>query len=153
MSPVIISIVEGHGEVEAVPLLIRRIALEQCVPPVSVITPRPIRVSRSKLVQPGELERAVTLALHQIDGDGAVVVVLDADDDGPATIGPVLLARAQVMAASRANVPVRVVIAKAEFEAWFLAAAISLRGRRGLPEDLQPPDAPESKRDAKRLVE
>jgi len=45
-----------------------------------------------------------------------------------------------------------VVIAKCEFEAWFLAAAESLRGRRGLPPNLQPPPDPESVRDAKRWL-
>ncbi len=43
-----------------------------------------------------------------------------------------------------------VVIAKCEFEAWFLAAAESLWGRRGLPSTLAPPPDPESVRDAKR---
>jgi hypothetical protein len=36
-----------------------------------------------------------------------------------------------------------------EYEAWFLAAAESLRGRRGLPSDLEAPATPEAFRDAK----
>jgi len=36
-----------------------------------------------------------------------------------------------------------------EFESWFLASARSLRGRRGLPQDLEPPDQPEEIRGAK----
>lgn len=42
-----------------------------------------------------------------------------------------------------------VIVAKYEFEAWFLAAAESLSGRRGLAADLVSPDDPESVRDAK----
>jgi hypothetical protein len=149
MLPRIISVVEGQGEIEAVPLLIRRIAYEYCVPPIPVETPTAIRISRSKVIKPGELERAVTLGTYQLAGAGAVLVVLDADDDCPAVVGPQLLARAQAIAAPRGNVPVSIVIAKAEFEAWFLAAAVSLRGIRGLAADLTPPAEPESKRDAK----
>jgi hypothetical protein len=45
--------------------------------------------------------------------------------------------------------PVAVVLAKREFESWFVAAAESLAGRVGLPADLQAPGAPESIRGAK----
>lgn len=41
------------------------------------------------------------------------------------------------------------VLAKCEFEAWFLAAAESLRGRRGLAHDLQSPVDPEAVQGAK----
>lgn len=40
-------------------------------------------------------------------------------------------------------------IAKNEFEAWFLAAAESLRGKSGLKDDIYPPDDPEAIRNAK----
>jgi hypothetical protein len=51
--------------------------------------------------------------------------------------------------AARADRAIGVVLAMREYEAWFLAAAASLRGQRGLPDDLAPPAAPESLRDAK----
>lgn len=86
-------IVEGHGEVEAVPVLIRRIAA--AVDPTLVLRiPHPIRIPRSRLVKPGELERAVELAARQVGARGAVLVVLDADDDCPAQRAPELLGRA-----------------------------------------------------------
>lgn len=47
------------------------------------------------------------------------------------------------------NLPIAVVLAKREFEAWFLAAAESIRGRRGLRNDIHSPDDPEAIRDAK----
>jgi hypothetical protein len=42
-----------------------------------------------------------------------------------------------------------VVVAKSEFESWFLAAASSLVGHRGLPDSLDGPPDPEAMRDAK----
>jgi hypothetical protein len=44
---------------------------------------------------------------------------------------------------------VAVVLAKREYEAWFLAAAKSLRGTRGLRADMEPPTDPEGIRGAK----
>ena len=41
------------------------------------------------------------------------------------------------------------VLAEREFEAWGLAAARSLRGWRGLPDDLEPPSDPQAVRGAK----
>lgn len=46
--------------------------------------------------------------------------------------------------AFRFNLTVSVVIAKKEYEAWFLAAAKSLAGQRGLSDQLDPPLDPES---------
>lgn len=37
-----------------------------------------------------------------------------------------------------------VVLAVREYEAWLVAAASSLRGRSGLPDDLEPPPDPEA---------
>lgn len=48
-------IVEGEGDVAAVPLLIRRIAAE-LYPELAIDTPRPIRVHRNQVVQPDKLE-------------------------------------------------------------------------------------------------
>jgi hypothetical protein len=141
----IASIVEGHGEVETLPLLIRRIAAS-LDPALTVATPPPLRVPKNRLLKPGELERAVLLAAGKAGGTGAVLILLDSDDDCPAHLGPALLQRATQ---ARGDVRLAVVIAKREFEAWFLAAAPSLRGQRGLPADLQPPPDPEAIRGAK----
>jgi hypothetical protein len=138
-------IVEGHGEIDAVPIAIRRIA-QHLDPGLVVKIHQPFRVPRNKLVKEGELERAVELAARRAGKDGAVFIVLDSDDECPATLGPALLARARKV---RSDLPVSVVLAKREFEAWFLAAAESLRGRRGLADDLDGPPDPESIRGAK----
>lgn len=138
----IASIVTGEGEIEAVPLLIRRIAHE-LAPGLHVHAPRPQRVPESRLVKPGELERRVEFAARQAPG---VLVVLDCDDGCPAQEGPALLRRAQAV---RPSVPVEVVLARREFETWFLAAAESLAGRRGLLDTLVAPPEPEAIRGAK----
>jgi hypothetical protein len=44
---------------------------------------------------------------------------------------------------------ISVIMAKLEYEAWFLAAAESLRGKRGLPSDLKITADPEYICDAK----
>ena len=138
-------IVEGHGEVEAVPVVVRRIAERES--PLSVVQIlRPIRISKGRLVKAGELERAVELAARITGHPGGVLVVLDSDDDCPAEQGPALLARA---VEARSDRPIGVVLAKREFEGWLLAAAESLRGQRGLPDNLQPPADPEAIRGAK----
>lgn len=141
----IIAIVEGDGEVEAVPALIRRYAaLDRWRRPIEVL--HPLRTPASKLKRPGELERTVTLAARKLAGPGGILVVLDSEDDCPALLGPALLARIR---APRADLPSAVVLAHREFEAWFLGAASSLASRRGLRPDLASHPAPESVRGCK----
>lgn len=142
-------IVEGHGEREAVPVVIRRLAASLDAT-LALHIPHPIRIPKSRLLKPGELERAVDLAARRIAGDGAVLVLLDSDDDCPAQLGPELLQRAL---SARSDVSLAVVIAKREFESWFLAAADSLRGHRGLAADLGPPPDPEAIRGAKEWLD
>lgn len=138
-------IVEGHGEVGALPVLLRRLR-DVLVPEAILEVGKPIRVPRSSLVIPEELKRYVELAARQIDEDGGILIVIDADDDLPCELGPTLLEHAQE---SRPDRRISVVIANREYEAWFLAAAESIRGRRGLASDISPPDDPEAIRDAK----
>src|SRR3954463_16673800 len=137
-------IVEGDGDVEAVPIAIRRIVQE--IAPDLALKIHPIRAPRTKLIKPDELERSVELAARRAGRSGAILVILDSDDDCPATLGPELLRRAR---RARADLPISVVLAKREFEAWFLASARSLRGLRGLAGDLEPPPDPETIRGAK----
>ncbi len=138
-------IVEGHGEVEAVPVLIRRLASE-ADPSLSVRIPPPIRIPKSRLMKEGELEKAVELIARKVAPGGAVLVLLDSDEDCPATLGPNLLSRVRD---ARGDLPAAVVLAKQEYEAWFLAAARSLRGQRQLRADLAEPAEPEAVRGAK----
>lgn len=141
----IASIVEGHGGCEAVPILIRRIA-QTLEPGLTPLVQPLLRVPGSRLAKQGEIERAVELAARKNSGQGAILVLLDCDDGCPAEDAPELLKRAS---AARTDLPVSVVLAKREYEAWFLAAAESLRGQRGLPPDLVGPPEPEKIRAAK----
>ena len=138
-------IVEGHSEAQSVPVLIRRIAAELC-PELVIDILRPNRVHKDKVIKIDELEREVELTARKINRQGAIFIILDSDGDCPAELGPALLHRASQ---AHSDLPIAVVIAKNEFEAWFLAAAESLRGRRGLKNDIHPPNDPEAVRDAK----
>lgn len=138
-------VVEGHGEVDAVPSLVRRIVFQHD-PTIYVHCARTVRRPKGTLLKEGELERAVWLAFENNQRQGPVIVVIDADDDCPADLGPKLAARAASVAR---GLPVSVILPQREFETWFLAAAASLAGIRGLREDLVPPDNPESIQGAK----
>jgi len=80
---------------------------------------------------------------------GGVLVLIDADTDCAAQLGPELLARASSVAGS---IPVEVVPAVKELEAWFLAALTSLSGQRGIRADAEAPSNPESVRGAKEAL-
>jgi hypothetical protein len=140
---VIVPLVEGFAEVESVPELLRRLLWADGIFDINVATP--FRVKRNKVVKPGEIERAVTLAVNARVGARAAIIILDADDDCPCRLGPALLARAD----AASTVPTAVVLACREYECWLLGAKESLRGTRGIREDASTPPNPESIRDGK----
>jgi hypothetical protein len=140
----IASIVEGDGEVRALPKLLHRIAGDLGV--AGLLTPNPMRIPRGKLTYADGIEREVSAIAARVRDSGGVLVVLDADRDCPAKLGPELLARAR---SARPDKRVTVVLPKHEFEAWFLAAAPSIAGQHGFPADFQRPDDPEAPRDCK----
>ena len=133
---------EGHGEVEALPLLIRRIFSEFRPGVYPVVNP-PSRVKAGSFVNDQDyFHKYVTLAAAKAaQGGGMVLILLDCEDDCPATLGPRLLADAQAV---RTDIKYAVALAHREYETWFLAAADSLRGCAGLSTELVPPKNPES---------
>jgi hypothetical protein len=141
------SIVEGHGEVEAVSALLYRIAASVQFEGLLRVNP-PIRVKAGAFLNDKiYFHKQVTLATAKAtQAGGSVLILLDCEDDCPGTLGPDLLQRARAV---RANVDIFVALAYREYETWFITAARSLRGRRGLPPDLDPPAKPESIRNAK----
>lgn len=145
-------IVEGHGEVRAVPLLLQRIANEICLQyDIQVLAPH--RVPRGRMLAHGSraLQDAVELGARKIRQSGApgvIMVLLDADDDCPADLGPLLLCRIH-----RADQGTSVVVANREYEAWFLAAAQSLRTHRIISDEAVAPANPEAIRGAKGYLE
>jgi len=73
-------IVEGHGEVEAAPVLLRRLFAEaQCH---AIEVGRPIRRTQSQLRSEKGIQDGVQLAFLQPDC-AAVVILFDGEDDCP----------------------------------------------------------------------
>ncbi|WP_329557813.1 hypothetical protein [Streptomyces sp. NBC_00696] len=112
----IASVVEGEGEISALPVLLRRLMYEAEIWDADIQPP--FLVDRGRLVRPGGLEAAVEAQARRVPADhpGGILVVIDADDDCPASLGPSLLARAE---ATRSDRRTAVVLANREFEAWF----------------------------------
>ena len=105
------------------------------------------------MIAGSHLENAVILArqkLEQCDGDHAILVIRDADDDCPGNDAPALR---EWVTPIVSPIPVRVVFAKAEYEAWFLAAVRSLCGYRGIADKATVPANPEAIRGAKEHLE
>ena len=140
----VVAIVEGDGEVGAVPILLRRLAERAGRHDIEVQPP--IRVHRDKFLrQDQEFRRMLLLAQAKAQG-GTVLILLDADDDCPVTLAQEVHSKVVQWGIS---VRVLVVIANREYEAWFLAAAESLAGRRGLLRELSHPPGSEQIRNAK----
>lgn len=129
---IVASIVEGDGEVEALPVLLRRMG-EWLSPGTGIALSPPIRVRRDRFLnRDAEFRRNLLLAAAKCGDNGWILILLDADNDCPSELGAQLLQRA------REHVPHRrisVVLANREYEAWFLAAADSLHGKRGFAFD------------------
>ena len=145
-------IVEGHGEQQAVPVLLRRMFFENRNDALLTVNP-PIRVKASSfLKQDDYFSRYVELAARKTIGHacGIVIVLLDSEDACPASLGRCLAEKARSV---RSDVAILVVLAHREFETWFITAAKSLRGNCGLPADIDAPDNPEAIRDGKGWLE
>jgi hypothetical protein len=134
---VIVPIVEGRGEVAAVPILLRNWLSFRRYRNVEIDFAGPVFAGgKGTLAAAHEsarrrgVEHYVRLALlRQPD---VILVLLDADDDCPVTLGRGLLARARAHVPP--DYPIGVVVAKREYEAWFLAAFPSTRFRQALAE-------------------
>ncbi|MGY4830655.1 DUF4276 family protein [Sphaerotilaceae bacterium SBD11-9] len=124
----IATIVEGDGEVSALPILLRRLANErEPATPVNLL--QPIRVKRDRFLnREEEFRRQLLLAAAKSGDEGWILILLDADDDCPMQLGQEIRQRALQHVAHRR---LSVVLANREFEAWFIAAAQSLHGARG----------------------
>ncbi len=143
----IAAIVGGQGEKEAVPILFRRIA--DTLDPNLVVNVKPVLpVPESLLAKAGELERSVEFVARSIGRRGGIFILMDCDRPGgcPRNDAPTWLNRARL---ARSDMEISLVLANKEYEAWFVAAAESLRGKRGLATDLTSPSDPEGIRGAK----
>ena len=129
------------------PILLRRLAEERLERYDLRIAP-PHRLPRGRIIRGNELERAAELARRRIrqEGQGAIVLLLDADDDCAAELAGSLRGR---LDATVGDIPASVVLPTREYEAWFLAAARPLRRSPRVSPGAQPPDQPETIRGAK----
>lgn len=122
-------IVEGDGELSAIPHLFRRMRktyLPEVLTSVDDIVPLP----SGSIRKADELVRALELQSRRIGRSARFFVLFDGDQkhadgsyDCPATIGPALLA---AVGTAHSDLALSVVLAKYEYEAWFLAAQDSL---------------------------
>lgn len=143
-------IVEGHTEAACAEVLLQRIWTKLLGRPERMQVLRPYRGNRDALVHPNRTDLADMIAVAHADlsrllcrnssGRGMLLLLLDAEEDCPATLAPRLLARAE---AARTDADIVCVLAKRELENWFKAGAASLAGIRGLPNDLAIPANPE----------
>lgn len=81
------------------------------------------------------LEKTVTFAARKVGPSGRILIIIDADDDCPATLGPELLQRVQE---ARPDRQISVVLAKSEFESWFLAGTRMRRGGKQMRPGFDP---------------
>ena len=139
-------IVEGHGEVAALPILLRRLC-EQAGKYVDI--GKPIRRRLSELNNEDGIHKSVNLAKIQKDCKG-ILILFDSEDECPREKAPRLHAWALQEAG---GMPCQVVLAYREYETWFLASIESLRGKYGIATDAEPLPQPESRRGAKEALE
>lgn len=152
------SIVEGHGEVASLPILLERLWYElfRRDEYIEIVRP-PIRQPRDRLARNKDdaLARAVGLAAAKLASDshsmGAelILILIDADEDCARELGPKLL---EIARESRRDKSVSCVLAVVEYETWFVASARSLAEFLELGDEEVPAD-PETKRAGKGWIE
>lgn len=157
----IVPIVEGHGEERAVPCLIRRWLRHRRLDQFFDVPDFAINAKGcGKLRADYDRERHLGIE-HYIRAalrgrPDAILVIIDADDECMHRgvhngLGPELLARAREVAS---HLPLAVVVANREYEAWFLASLTSIRAAGLLPTGtrIQGDLVPERPRDCKGLI-
>lgn len=139
--PAIVPIVEGFGDIDATPLLVKRV-LQERLHRYDIRISRPI-AGHGKDGAVVRLERFIELALR-VPNRGAILVLLDSGTTCHRPESGELSSRIRAL---KLPVPAAVVLAVHEFEAWFIASIEAIRGkpikgRPGLdPATLLPPSS------------
>lgn len=127
--PKIVPIVEGDGELDAVPVILRRILYEnfqvfdwEIGRPKKAHSLPAFRQKLSNFIQYAQMEPAAT---H-------ILIVIDLDDGCPKEEVRRLT---EEIRQTNPKIPVLVVLAHREYEAWFLASMSSLAGKDNLPQN------------------
>ena len=138
----ILPIVEGQTEQKCLEKILHRVWRELLGQLGHLQVIEPFRAQRDRLIDPktAVLETTVQKALPKLrakagtDDRLLMLILTDAEQDCPATLGPALLARAK--AALPSEIDVSCVVAKRMLENWFVAGSSTLGGVGGLPESL-----------------
>lgn len=126
----IVPVVEGPGDVAAVPILLRRVLQERFQrPDIQVSLPKKAS-GKHKLLR--DLERYLSYAALTPDSKAALVL-LDADEECSKDLAVTLAGRSRDI---HLNIPIAVVCAKSEYETWFLASLETVKSKLGLPESV-----------------
>jgi len=143
----IVSIVEGPGEVEALPILLRRLLEEKQKYRINIQLPINAH-GLGNLTKENGLERFLKLA-EKRPSCSAILILIDADIYCAKDIAICLANRANV---HNPHIPTAVVAAKFRYENWFLASFETLSGKRGLQEELPNIITPEAVPDPKNWI-
>lgn len=146
MTTIVGSVVEGHGEVKALPELLRRIAHEATIFDIEVRQPHRVGRDCMRSTEVLSAVRVQRAGIEERGGIGVIVVLYDSDDDDPEEC-----VEATRMALEGHGAVVAVAVR--EYEAWFLAGIESLRGHPAIKDDAAYDKDPEAKRGAKEALE
>lgn len=113
-------VVEGPGDKDAFPILLRKYLQAQGVYAELIGKPVPLKGKGSATSPSNGVEGYVLAAARP--GCCGIIVLVDADKDASCVLGPELLARAQAVTA----VPVVVVVAERDFEDWLYCSIETL---------------------------
>lgn len=143
----VVVIVEGHGEEEAIRTLLERVWYELLGG--DYIEVLPWRGKQGQLRKKDGLcpvVEAAAIKLHateRTDFRRLLLVMIDTEgEECPKTIVAERVACAKEVRSDAAT-EIACVMPNPMFETWFAAAALSLRGKNGLPNDLPKPADPE----------
>ena len=133
-------IVEGPGDVRAAPILLRKILSDylNCYD-VGVLAPKRVG-GRGGLDRVGGIEKFIKYAAITPDCEG-ILVLVDADSDCAIEWAKRTCDRCRQVGVA---VPIAVVCAVLEYEAWFLASLDSIRGSGRLNQDIRFDGTPEA---------
>ena len=129
--PTIVPVVEGAGDVAALPGLLTRILLEKYNRADVIVAQGKSKVvaANGRMKLESKLEQFLQHA-HNKPECAAILVLLDADDDCPVTVANQLSQRCEQY---RSICPVQVVYADRSYESWFLASLDTIRGQGDIP--------------------
>lgn len=148
--PTIVPVVEGPGDVAALPDLMRRILGEKFDRYDVIVAQgkRGVVSANGRSNLESNPEKFLRHALNKPRCD-AILILLDADSCCPVELAQRLLQRCEEVTG---DCPVQIVCAHREFESWFLASMDTIRGKGVIPGETDFNGDPEEVRDPKQWL-